>query len=98
MLAISGRSQLQNMSSNPNYDIFKNFVAGGVGGTCCVATGHPFDTVKVRLQTMPKALPGETPAFTGAFDCLRQTVVKEGFFALYKVRSLTSESLFLVVD
>ncbi|VDM27659.1 unnamed protein product [Toxocara canis] len=72
------------MSYSANYEIFKNFIAGGVGGTCCVATGHPFDTVKVRLQTMPKALPGEKPAFTGAIDCLRQTVVKEGFFALYK--------------
>lgn len=72
------------MSSNPNYEIFKNFIAGGVGGTCCVATGHPFDTVKVRLQTMPKPAPGQSPQFTGALDCLRSTVVKEGFFALYK--------------
>jgi len=67
-----------------NTDFFKNFIAGGVGGVCTVATGHPFDTVKVRLQTMPKALVGEKPQFKGAFDCLRQTVTKEGFFALYR--------------
>uniref|UniRef100_A0A0N4ZCK4 Congested-like trachea protein n=1 Tax=Parastrongyloides trichosuri TaxID=131310 RepID=A0A0N4ZCK4_PARTI len=62
----------------------KSFIAGGVGGTCTVVVGHPFDTVKVRLQTMPKPAPGEKPLFTGAFDCLKQTATKEGFFALYR--------------
>uniref|UniRef100_A0A914RS86 Uncharacterized protein n=1 Tax=Parascaris equorum TaxID=6256 RepID=A0A914RS86_PAREQ len=47
------------MSSNVNYDIFKNFVAGGVGGTCCVATGHPFDTVK----GMAAPIVGVSPLF-----------------------------------
>ena len=28
---------------------FKNFVAGGVGGTCLVITGQPLDTIKVRV-------------------------------------------------
>jgi len=39
-------------------DLAKNFVAGGVGGMAAVLSGHPFDTVKVRLQTMPMPLPG----------------------------------------
>lgn len=72
-------------SDSANYEILKNFIAGGIGGTFCVATGHPFDTVKVRLQTMPKLVPGTRPLYTGALDCARQTIVKEGFFALYKV-------------
>ncbi|VDK70988.1 unnamed protein product [Onchocerca ochengi] len=71
-------------SNNANYEIFKNFVAGGVGGAFCVTTGHPFDTVKVRLQTMPKVVPGTPPLYAGAIDCARQAIVKEGFFALYK--------------
>ncbi|VDP23688.1 unnamed protein product, partial [Onchocerca flexuosa] len=71
-------------SNSANYEIFKNFVAGGIGGSFCVATGHPFDTVKVRLQTMPKVVPGTRPLYAGAIDCARQTIVKEGFFALYK--------------
>ncbi len=52
-----------------NTNVVKNFLAGGVGGACCVAVGHPFDTVKVRLQTMPLPKMGEKPMFTGAADC-----------------------------
>lgn len=63
-----------------NTDFFKNFIAGGVGGTCTVIVGHPFDTVKVRLQTQPTPKPGEKPIFTGALDCVKKTVSKEGFF------------------
>lgn len=66
-------------------DVVLNFLAGGVGGSCTVIVGHPFDTVKVRLQTMPLPKPGERPLFTGALDCVKQTVAKEGFAALYKV-------------
>ena len=57
----------------------ENFIAGGVGGACCIATGHPFDTVKVRLQTMLKPLPGAQPLYTGALDCAQKTVKTEGF-------------------
>ncbi|CAG0883454.1 unnamed protein product [Cyprideis torosa] len=62
----------------------KDFIAGGVGGMCCVAAGHPLDTIKVRLQTMPRPLPGQKPLYAGTFDCARQIVLKEGFFGLYK--------------
>lgn len=65
-------------------DVVLNFLAGGIGGSCTVIVGHPFDTVKVRLQTMPKPKPGEKAMFTGALDCMKQTMAKEGFFALYK--------------
>lgn len=27
----------------------KNFLAGGVGGICCVSAGHPLDTIKVCI-------------------------------------------------
>ena len=29
----------------------KSFTSGGFGGICAVLTGHPFDLMKVRLQT-----------------------------------------------
>ena len=28
----------------------KNFLAGGFGGVCCVVSGHPLDTIKVRRE------------------------------------------------
>lgn len=31
----------------PSSSGIKNFFAGGFGGTCCIATGHPLDTIKV---------------------------------------------------
>lgn len=62
----------------------KSFFAGGVGGACCVVTGHPLDTIKVRLQTMPKPAPGQAPLYRGTFDCAMKTVGREGFFGLYK--------------
>uniref|UniRef100_A0A5S6R263 Zinc finger CCCH-type with G patch domain-containing protein n=2 Tax=Trichuris muris TaxID=70415 RepID=A0A5S6R263_TRIMR len=63
-------------SEHMRTDPLKNFVAGGVGGVCCVVTGHPFDTVKVRLQTGHHSL--------STFQCFKQTVGNEGFLALYK--------------
>ncbi|KAK2555995.1 Mitochondrial carnitine/acylcarnitine carrier protein [Acropora cervicornis] len=62
----------------------KNFLAGGFGGICCVVSGHPLDTIKVRLQTMPTPEPGQKPMFTGTLDCALKTVRKEGFLGLYK--------------
>ena len=32
-------------------DPYANFLAGGMGGLAALSIGHPFDTVKVRLQT-----------------------------------------------
>jgi len=63
---------------------WKSFLAGGGGGICAVVSGHPLDTIKVRLQTMPMPKPGERPQFTGTFDCFKQTLAKEGFKGLYK--------------
>lgn len=36
--------------------------------------GHPFDLVKVRMQT------AETGVYKGAFDVVKRTVAKEGVF------------------
>jgi len=58
----------------------KDFIAGGFGGMCLVASGHPLDTIKVRLQTQSKA----NPTYSGTWDCARKTVAAEGFKGLYK--------------
>lgn len=52
--------------------------AGGVGGICAVIVGHPFDLVKVRMQTAEKGV------YSGAMDVVRKTIAREG---LARVRS-----------
>jgi len=68
------------MSEEQRVSEVKNFVAGGFGGVCTVISGHPFDTIKVRLQTQSVT----NPLYRGAWDCTKQTVSKEGVLALYK--------------
>jgi len=50
--------------------------------------GHPFDTIKVRLQTQDVIKPvfGSTPhlRYKGGWDCMMRTIRQEGFLALYK--------------
>ncbi|KAB5545972.1 hypothetical protein PHYPO_G00066790 [Pangasianodon hypophthalmus] len=62
----------------------KNFVAGGVGGACLLLAGHPLDTIKVRLQTQPKASCSQYVLYTGTLDCFRKTLSREGALGLYK--------------
>lgn len=50
----------------------RSLVAGGVGGVCAVVVGHPFDLVKVRLQT------AEKDVYTGAIDVVKRTIAREG--------------------
>ncbi|RKF53381.1 Mitochondrial substrate carrier family protein L [Erysiphe neolycopersici] len=64
-----------NLSEQKNY---KAFVAGILSGTTKLSVGHPFDTIKVRLQTAPSS------QFSGPLQCLLKTVSKEGVLGLYK--------------
>lgn len=50
----------------------RDFAAGGVGGVCAVLVGHPFDLVKVRLQTAEKGV------YKGAIDVATKTIAREG--------------------
>jgi len=68
------------MSEEQRVSEWKNFISGGFGGMCTVVVGHPFDTVKVRLQTQSAT----SPLYSGAWDCTKQTVSREGPRALYK--------------
>merc|ERR1711964_171507 len=63
------------MGSQSNY---KGFVAGVFSGVAKLTVGHPFDTIKVRLQT------SDSTRFSGPLQCLLQTVRKEGVAGLYK--------------
>ncbi|KAF0444019.1 mitochondrial carrier [Gigaspora margarita] len=57
----------------------RGFLAGVASGVTKLCVGHPFDTIKVRLQTS-----GLNSRFNGPLHCLKQTIRKEGFRALYK--------------
>jgi len=55
----------------------KELAAGGTGGLAMLAVGHPFDTLKVRVQTQPHL-------YKNALQAATLTISKEGPFALYK--------------
>lgn len=57
---------------------YKGFVGGVFSGIAKLSVGHPFDTIKVRLQT------SEHSQFRGPWDCLVQTLRNEGVRGLYK--------------
>ena len=50
------------------------------GGVSVTLVGHPFDTLKVRLQTQPTT----NPIYSGVVDCARKTIQWEGLGGLYK--------------
>jgi solute carrier family 25 carnitine/acylcarnitine transporter 20/29 len=59
-------------ASKSSLQSLRALVAGGVGGICAVVVGHPFDLVKVRLQTAEKGV------YSGAMDVVKKAVAKEG--------------------
>ena len=64
-----------------------NLLAGGVGGLASLVIGHPFDTVKVRLQTMSGPGAGDqagTRHYANARDCLVQMLRHEGPASLFR--------------
>lgn len=54
------------------------FIAGILSGVTKLLIGHPFDTIKVRLQVSGDRFNNSVT------NCVRTTVRKEGLRALYK--------------
>ncbi|KAI2626797.1 mitochondrial carrier domain-containing protein [Xylaria nigripes] len=50
----------------------RSFAAGGFGGVCAVVVGHPFDLVKVRMQTAEKGV------YSSAIDVVRKSIARDG--------------------
>lgn len=65
-------------------DVAKDLAAGTVGGAAQLICGHPFDTIKVKLQSQPVPPPGQLPKYAGAIDAVKQTIAGEGAKGLYK--------------
>ncbi|KAJ0686428.1 putative mitochondrial carrier domain superfamily [Helianthus annuus] len=65
-------------------DAAKDLTAGTIGGAAQLIVGHPFDTIKVKLQSQPVPPPGQLPRYSGAIDVVKQTIAAEGPRGLYK--------------
>ncbi|KAI1335772.1 mitochondrial carrier domain-containing protein [Xylariaceae sp. FL0016] len=50
----------------------RSFAAGGFGGVCAVVVGHPFDLVKVRLQTADRGV------YSSAIDVVKKSIARDG--------------------
>ncbi|XP_021535370.1 mitochondrial basic amino acids transporter isoform X1 [Neomonachus schauinslandi] len=57
-----------------------DFLAGCAGGVAGVLVGHPFDTVKVRLQVQSL----EKPQYRGTLHCFQSIIKQESVLGLYK--------------
>lgn len=60
-----------------------NVLAGTISGAIGVITGHPFDTIKVRLQAQPHGK-NATLLYRSTLHCLLSTVRAEGLLGLFK--------------
>lgn len=66
----------ESVRENPIWGQTKSFLAGGFGGICAVLVGHPFDLVKVRLQTSSQ--------YNGMLDVVKKTLAADGAKGLYR--------------
>ena len=53
------------------------FISGGFGGFVGVGLSHPFDTIRVRMQTNPKE-------FTSIKNCISKSYTQGGIRSFYK--------------
>ncbi|ODN79563.1 hypothetical protein L202_03517 [Cryptococcus amylolentus CBS 6039] len=69
------------MSEEPRTSALEDVFFGSVAGMAAKVFEHPFDLIKVRLQSQPtdRAL-----QFAGPLDCFKQTYSREGWRGLYR--------------
>lgn len=61
-----------------NFQVYKDFFGGTMGGIAQVLCGQPFDTVKVRLQSASEG------TYSGAGDVIKKLISNEGLRGFYK--------------
>lgn len=69
--------------------VLEDIIAGGTGGAFGVFLGVPFDTVKVRLQSLPNK-------FKTNYQTFVDTIKYEGVYALYKGSSSPIAAQFVI--
>eukprot|EP00850_Spirogloea_muscicola_P012955 SM000086S23007 [mRNA] locus=s86:291:4012:+ [translate_table: standard] len=62
----------------------RDYLAGIAAGVATVAVGHPFDTVKVKLQTQTLSASAADRSFRSGWHCSRHILRTEGVPGLYK--------------
>lgn len=65
---------------NGKFSILLIFLIMFVLGCAGLLVGHPFDTVKVHLQTQDF----KNPLYRGTYDCLKKIIQKESVHGLYR--------------
>jgi len=55
----------------------KDIMAGTLAGLFSKVIEHPFDTLKVRLQTTPEK-------YNSAFQCFRKMITQEGYLSIFR--------------
>ena len=65
-------------------DVAKDLTAGTMAGIAQLLVGHPFDTVKVKLQSQMAEMSNQPPNYTGAFDAIKKIMASEGPKGLYR--------------
>jgi len=66
---------------NPTTKAAIDIFAGFCSGITVTIVGHPFETLKVRLQTQPT---GAGQIYSGLFDCIKKTLEWEGPSGFYR--------------
>jgi len=59
-----------------------DLLAGTAAGTAQLLVGHPFDTIKVKMQSQSGA--AGSAQFRGPLDAAKQTLAKEGLRGFYR--------------
>lgn len=59
----------------------KEIAFGSISGIAGKFVEYPFDTIKVRLQSQPST---GIPQYSSTLDCIRQTLDRDGYRALYR--------------
>ncbi|XP_011500069.1 PREDICTED: mitochondrial basic amino acids transporter [Ceratosolen solmsi marchali] len=57
-----------------------DFLAGCLGGCAGIVVGHPFDTVKVHIQTQDH----RNPKYRGTWHCFKTLLVQDSMAGLYR--------------
>ena len=71
--------ELETQPSSGVWYYLRGVLSGTASGVTKLVVGHPFDTIKVRMQTE-----GGFGRFRGPLDCVQQTLRHEGVRGLYK--------------